>query len=110
MPGARGLGCRGNCWSPCSPKSWDASARPFPPGGTSWGASGQGSRWREFQFALHQLQQAIAPPLELDYVVRHWNEIARALAEGIANGVLSLRDIIYYLSAYEGLPYACPTK
>ena len=24
---------------------------------------------------------------------------------GIANGVLSLRDIIYYLSAYEGLPY-----
>jgi hypothetical protein len=24
---------------------------------------------------------------------------------GIANGVLSLRDIIYYLSAYEGKPY-----
>jgi len=41
----------------------------------------RGSRWREFQFALHQLQQAIAPELGLRYVLRHWNDIAAALAE-----------------------------
>jgi hypothetical protein len=27
------------------------------------------------------LQQAIAPELEMDFVLRHWNEIAGALAE-----------------------------
>jgi hypothetical protein len=40
----------------------------------------RGSRWREFQFALHQLQ-AIVPEGELEFVMRHWNEIAAALAE-----------------------------
>jgi predicted nucleic acid-binding Zn ribbon protein len=30
---------------------------------------------------LHQLQQAIAPQLELGFVLGHWNEIAAALAE-----------------------------
>jgi hypothetical protein len=46
------------------------------------GQARRGSRWREFQFALHQLQQAISPELGLDFVVRHWNDIAAALAEG----------------------------
>ena len=40
------------------------------------------SHWREFQFALHELQQAIAPKLGLAFVLPHWNEIAAALAEG----------------------------
>lgn len=39
------------------------------------------SQWREFQFALHQLQQTFAPRLGLEQVLRHWNEIAAALAE-----------------------------
>jgi len=47
----------------------------------SWGQRHRGSRWREFQFALHQLQQAIVPELQLGFVMHHWNEIAAALAE-----------------------------
>lgn len=39
------------------------------------------SEWRELQFALHQLQQTIAPKLGLGFVLPHWNEIAAALAE-----------------------------
>jgi len=39
------------------------------------------SPWREMQFALHQLQQAIAPELGLAFVLPHWNEIGAALAE-----------------------------
>jgi hypothetical protein len=39
------------------------------------------SPWREFQFALHQRQQTIAPKLGLGFVLPHWNEIAAALAE-----------------------------
>ena len=47
----------------------------------SWSQRQRGSQWREFQFALHQLQQAIVPELELGFVMHHWNEIAAALAE-----------------------------
>jgi len=47
----------------------------------SWSPHRRSSRWREFQFSLHQLQRAIAPELGLEFVVRHWNEIAAALAE-----------------------------
>jgi len=35
----------------------------------------------EFHFALHQIQQTIAPRLKLEQVLTHWNEIAMALAE-----------------------------
>ena len=47
----------------------------------NWDAAVKGSRWREFQFALHQTQQAIAPEVKLGYALQHWNEIAAALAE-----------------------------
>ena len=47
----------------------------------NWNPTAQGSRWREFQFALHQAQQAIAPEVKLEYALQHWNEIAAALAE-----------------------------
>jgi hypothetical protein len=39
------------------------------------------SRWREFGFALHQIQSAIEPHLSLRQTLLTWNEIARALAE-----------------------------
>jgi hypothetical protein len=39
------------------------------------------SEWREFQFALHQLQQTVASRVGLRFVLTHWNEIATALAE-----------------------------
>jgi hypothetical protein len=39
------------------------------------------SPWREFNFALHQIQQAIEPLLDLRQAVSNWNEIAWALAE-----------------------------
>jgi hypothetical protein len=39
------------------------------------------SHWREFEFALHEVQQTIAPDLGLNLVLPHWNEIAAALAE-----------------------------
>jgi hypothetical protein len=39
------------------------------------------SRWREFSFALHQIQLAIEPNLSLKHTLLNWNGIARALAE-----------------------------
>jgi len=39
------------------------------------------SRWREFSFALHQVQHAIEPRLTLKHTLLNWNGIARALAE-----------------------------
>jgi hypothetical protein len=52
----------------------------FPPGGISSTRSAP-SKWREFAFGLHQIQQAIEPVLGLDKIVQNWNEIAGALAE-----------------------------
>ena len=45
------------------------------------GRSRKHSHWREFEFALHEVQQTIAPDLGLTSVLPHWNEIAAALAE-----------------------------
>ena len=39
------------------------------------------SRWRKFSFALHQLQNAIAPHLSLMGTLIKWHAIARTLAE-----------------------------
>ncbi|PYV67902.1 MAG: hypothetical protein DMG97_26150 [Acidobacteria bacterium] len=39
------------------------------------------SRWREFNFALHQVQHAIEPNLSLEHTLLNWNVVARALAE-----------------------------
>jgi len=43
------------------------------------------SPWREFSFALHQIQQAIEPQLSLQQTFSKWNQIARALAEELRN-------------------------
>ena len=47
----------------------------------SWGRPGIRSHWREFEFALHEVQQTINPDLGLTFVLGHWNEIAAALTE-----------------------------
>ena len=39
------------------------------------------SEWREFAFALHQIQDAIEPDLPLIQVLTEWNRLAAALAE-----------------------------
>ena len=51
------------------------------PWGYDLGQPPRAAQWREFQFALHQLQQTIAPALGLGKSLPHWNEIAAALAE-----------------------------
>ena len=43
------------------------------------------SPWREFSFALHQIQQAIEPQRSLQQTFSKWNQIARALAEELRN-------------------------
>jgi hypothetical protein len=54
------------------------------------------SPWREFEFALHEVQQTIAPDLGLTFVLPHWNEIAAALAE-------HHRQRVPQLAAYQSL-------
>jgi len=39
------------------------------------------SRWREFQFALHRVLEAIAPAVGLAATLAQWNDIAAALGE-----------------------------
>ncbi len=39
------------------------------------------SNWREFEFMLHQVQNAIQPDVSLRKTVDHWQEICRDLAE-----------------------------
>ena len=56
----------------------------------NWGRPRSRSPWRESQFALHQLQRAIDPPLGLGEVMDNWNEIAKALAEGHRERALQL--------------------
>lgn len=54
----------------------------FPPGVTAWEFSKIKSNWREFSFALHQIQQAINPVISLQKVIQQWGDISSALAEG----------------------------
>ena len=51
----------------------------FPPGGTDDFKTN--SYWREFEFMLHQLQQAIEPKITLNRVVECWDGICSKLAE-----------------------------
>lgn len=41
----------------------------------------QRSEWREFAFALHQIQNVIEPHLPLTKVLTGWNRLATGLAE-----------------------------
>lgn len=39
------------------------------------------SHWREFEFMLHQVQQAAEAKISLDKVISKWDEIRKNLAE-----------------------------
>jgi hypothetical protein len=45
------------------------------------------SRWREFGFALHQVQRAIEPHFSLKHAPCNWNGIARAARGKCQNAV-----------------------
>jgi hypothetical protein len=62
----------------------------FPPGVTQARRGAPPSPWREFSFALHQIQQAIEPRLPLQQTLFSWNQIARALAENSRTRSLQL--------------------
>lgn len=51
------------------------------------------SPWREFSFALHQVQGAIEPSLPLQETIFSWNQIARSLAEAPRNRLPQLSDV-----------------
>jgi hypothetical protein len=53
----------------------------------------QRSEWREFGFALHQIQNAIEPRLPLTHVLTGWNRLAAGLAESHRNRAAQNRDL-----------------
>jgi hypothetical protein len=52
----------------------------FPPGATACQNKNK-CWWREFAFALHQVQQAVDPVVSLKKILSGWNEINLALRE-----------------------------
>lgn len=53
--------------------------RHFPPVGFSYKRIR--SNWREFEFMLHQIQNAINPEISLIKTINSWQEISSELAE-----------------------------
>jgi len=53
----------------------------------------QRSEWREFSFALHQIQNVIEPRLPLTQVLNGWNRLATALAENHRNRAAQDRNL-----------------
>jgi hypothetical protein len=53
----------------------------------------QRSEWREFAFALHQIQNAIEPHVPLHAVLSDWNRLAAALAENHRNRATQSRNL-----------------
>jgi len=53
----------------------------------------QRSEWREFAFALHQIQDAIEPELPLEKVLAQWNRLAAALAESHRERLAQSRNL-----------------
>ncbi len=52
------------------------------------------SAWREFAFALHQIEEAIEPRLSMTKVLNHWNEIETCLAASARKRQLQLEKLI----------------
>jgi hypothetical protein len=65
----------------------------FPPGATFSRDTRQRSEWREFAFALHQMQNAIEPSMKLIQVLNGWNRLAAALAEKHRNRTAQDRNL-----------------
>jgi hypothetical protein len=53
----------------------------------------QRSEWREFAFALHQIQDAIEPAIPLKRVLAHWNWLAATLAENHRQRIVQSRNL-----------------
>jgi hypothetical protein len=53
----------------------------------------QRSEWREFGFALHQIQNVIELSLPLTKVLTGWNRMAAGLAERHRNRALQDRNL-----------------
>jgi hypothetical protein len=68
----------------------------FPPGATFSRDTRQRSEWREFGFALHQIQNVIEPSLPLAKVLHGWNHLAAALAESHRNRDTQNRNLLAY--------------
>lgn len=65
----------------------------FPPGAMFSQGMRQRSEWREFGFALHQIQNVIEPSLSLRKVLNGWNRLAAALAESHRNRTAQNRNL-----------------
>jgi len=59
-------------------------------------ATRQRSEWREFGFALHQIQNVIEPSLPLAKVLNGWNHLAAALAENHRNRKAQNRNLLAF--------------
>jgi len=55
----------------------------------------QRSEWREFGFALHQIQNVIEPSLPLAKVLNGWNRLAAILAENHRNRTAQNRNLLH---------------
>lgn len=55
--------------------------RRFPPGRLTTEQHARRSPWREFAFALHQLQQAVEPAISWQAVMEDWQTIVLSLSE-----------------------------
>jgi hypothetical protein len=58
-----------------------------------WQDRRQRSEWREFAFALHQIQNAIEPHVPLHAILSDWNRLAAALAENHRNRAAQNRNL-----------------
>jgi len=47
----------------------------------TWRQRQNQSRWREFEFMLHQVRRAVDPRLALQEVLQSWPRLCRGLAE-----------------------------
>ena len=53
----------------------------FPPVDTTWRKRRPHSAWRDFKFALNQVQRTIEPAYPLARMLAEWNGISEALAD-----------------------------
>ncbi len=51
----------------------------FPPGDTKW--KRRRSRWREIEFMYREVCATVLPSHGIAHTLRHWKDIAKALAE-----------------------------
>ena len=63
----------------------------FPPVDTVYDGKVK-SYWREFEFMLHQIQQAVEPKISINNVISQWDSIRKNLAENPRKRKLQIED------------------